>query len=506
MIYDKRKLKRYNIFLIVEFKPLKSPGRYSIGITRDMSPDGFSLESQTIDCQSGDIMEFRLKHPDTEWSVTISGEVIWKNHSWYKFAIGIKFLNADEEQNAKIYKLMSAVRDKADKPELISNDSGGAETEIVHAAISEAGATDNSLPHTCMTNATHIALKEAEHCSLTGKEKTFIARDEFDTSSDEAVEKIKPAGDIENIEEADKEDEKIYTANVDSGFGRKTAQTTFNNIDFAGNNQRKRGWLYVPFAAIVVIIFVIALPVMIKKFNNTLINSRPEVTESADYRHVEKDGAVSATNNSEMSGQSLNESSGPSQFQQTGEKPEVSVDNILRPESAANSEVPRNNAEKNTKIDVIADIDETLKALHAMQNERPSEARSIAETQKTKEAVFVKSEKAPETEATNNAIITNPDLLKKWEPIGSTQSGVPLFISPDNISHPYEDVVNLLVKASVNKKEFIDLLAINCSQIKLRILEERNGNNPVLSTYSNEWRDIIPDSMILYNSACPEKK
>jgi len=79
------------------------------------------------------------------------------------------------------------------------------------------------------------------------------------------------------------------------------------------------------------------------------------------------------------------------------------------------------------------------------------------------------------------------DLLKRWKYIGSVQNGILLYIDPDTISYPSEQVVNVLMRASVNNTEYIDMLAINCSESMLRILEERNGNNPVMSAYSDEW-------------------
>ena len=50
----------------------------------------------------------------------------------------------------------------------------------------------------------------------------------------------------------------------------------------------------------------------------------------------------------------------------------------------------------------------------------------------------------------------------------------------------------------------LDLLEIDCSQNKLRLLEERQGNNPALSDYSKKWKFIAPESTpeIIYDSVC----
>lgn len=672
MIYDKRKLKRHDIFLIVEFKPLRSCGGFSIGITRDLSPDGFSLESQTIECQRGDILEFRLKHPDAEWTVDISGEVIWRNHSWYKYVIGIKFLKVDEEQTTKILKLMSAVKDESNKPDLNSNDSEsmqGTEKEKPPGILPVAGAIDHQLPDTRVAKVNNASLREAQHCELTGTERTFIAGDVVGICIAETAEEIKPARDQNDsdnrfeatlikdnkshpesvqvqvndkaadnttrtdvIKEADAEHENIYAGHLNTSYSPETAQGRSLNINPAENNLKKKLWLYVPFAMVVIIIFAIALPVMIEKFNHASVDSIPVLTESTAKNNDEKDKDIPAQDYVQMSSQALNEPSGPSSVKQTGttdaipaEKiktanvrqassagqdstgilpsksivmaevkskktedsippaqidktikntPQMNNANIIKPETGTADKQLPDNAEKSRKIDLIAKIDETFKDLRTIQNEKQPETEVVIKTEKTPgDKPLIKTEeqpvttqvvrleetpvaaavterekipdvkqevKAPEEKrgdikkpdqsvkrpampnlallvkrdnsrtSINNSPaapgITTNDLLKKWTHIGSTKSGVPLFIAPDKISNPNEPVVNLLVKASVNKKDFIDLLAINCSQIKLRILEERNGNNPAFSSYSNEWKDIIPDSMILYNSACPDKK
>jgi hypothetical protein len=667
MIYDKRKLKRYDIFLIVEFKPLRSNGGFSIGITRDLSTDGFSIEAQTIECQRGDIMEFRFKHPDAELTVDIPGEVVWRNHSWYKYVIGIKFLNVNEEQKAKILKIMSAVRDAENKPELTGKDTESVpetEKEKMPEVMLGAVARDNPLADVRITKTDCIALKDAAHCELTDSERTFIAKDVYGTGNDNGKKDL-PAqeytdypekrfketllrdielhpgilqGPVDNkaveviahigkINEAAPDHEKPYTANFDAGSRRDAAQAKYN-IAAIEKRRKKKLWLYVPLATIVIIIFAIALPVMIKKFNNS---STLTVTESADYINTEKDEDISASNNAQMSSRDLNEPSVPSparnakadnvppveqdkavdllQVSSRGDSAgilpsksnviaevknqkteyvahpaeadktvknilQVNNANLVRTETGPGEKPLQDKIEKNRKIDLIANIDETLNNLRTIQNEKPQETVVVIETKKMPEykpivktekqpsamqivkreetppVAVTESKKIPEVEQevmaafeekkegakkTGSAVkmrempnvvllvkrdksrntqnnssatpgITTADLLKKWKHIGSTKSGVPLFIAPDNISYPYEHVVNLIVKASVNKKDFVDVLAINCSQIKLRILEEHNGNNPAFSSYSNEWKDIIPDSMILYSSACPGKK
>ncbi|RJR14521.1 MAG: PilZ domain-containing protein [Nitrospiraceae bacterium] len=666
MIYDKRQLKRHEIFLIVEFKPLRSPGGYSIGITRDLSPDGFSLEAQTIDSQRGDIMNFRLKHPDAEWSVDISGEIIWRNHSWYKYVTGIKFLKVTEEQRTKILQLMSAVRDKPDN-EIDPVEFPAAEKGKLIDATSEAATVRNLLPDPAAEKASPASLRSLEYCELTGTERTFITGEIPVISSDDIAEEIRPArnGDpsdnnlesallndngsthqsadlpvndkvadrvihTNSIEQADAEPEKTSATHLNTVYIQDAVHTLHSDsIDPSENNRKKKLWRYVPVAMVVAIVFAIALPVMIKKFNHDSIDSAQVLTESTNNGSVENEADIPATDNILTDRKALSNEDWTSPVKQTGmdaadlpdkkkalnSRPAPVIDNstsIQPPGSVkaheiknSNTEEPappaekgktalntlkmnnaktlaetgtvvptRDNVEKSGKIDLIAKIDETFKDLRAIKIDEPIETEAFTETEKTPaDKPLVKAEERPVTpqvvkheeipaiaaiqesepsvthkqevnipgenksqikktgpsvnrpempsvallvkrdksrRSTNNSSPaqggTSSDLLKTWKHIGNTKSGVPLFIAPENTSYPYEHVVNLLVKASVNKKDFIDLLAINCSQIKLRILEERNGNNPAFSSYSSEWKEINPDNMILYNSACPEKK
>jgi hypothetical protein len=93
------------------------------GITRDLTTAGFSMEAQSIDCKSGDIFEFRLKHPGGDQELVLSGEVVWKSHSWDKYVIGVKFREISKEHRTGILKLMSGAKDVTSPSGLREKDS-----------------------------------------------------------------------------------------------------------------------------------------------------------------------------------------------------------------------------------------------------------------------------------------------------------------------------------------------------------------------------------------------
>ncbi|MEW6600613.1 MAG: hypothetical protein AB1499_06550 [Nitrospirota bacterium] len=205
------------------------------------------------------------------------------------------------------------------------------------------------------------------------------------------------------------------------------------------------------------------------------------------------------------------ETARPLEVKQATKAPELQ--NVLEAKTAVKSIEPVKAPEVKPVVDVpapmpVLEVKHTAKATEADKGSIAKDDKPKTTTSLPNVMLLVKRDKAG-SGANNTQVspsVTAGNLIKKWKPIGNTKSGVPIFIAPDNISHPHENVVNLFVKTSVDKKEFVDLLAINCSQAKLRILEERNGMNPAFSSYSREWKDISPDSMILYNSACPEKR
>jgi hypothetical protein len=240
MRYDKRKLERLDIFLMVEFKPLQSMGGGTTGITIDLTTAGFSMEAQSIDCKVGDIFEFRLKHPSGHQELILSGEVVWKNHSWYKYVIGVKFLEISKEQRTGILKLMSGVKDVTTAAGLSEEDSSSQpeiEKREEPAVKEDSVKTDDSGLDTSELSSSDIDLEESGHEEPQDREETSIAGDE--------------------------------TGEVKVGSSVPyAAEVIHDDVSSAEEGRKKKAWLYVPLAAAVIVILLIALPSMIENFDH----------------------------------------------------------------------------------------------------------------------------------------------------------------------------------------------------------------------------------------------
>ena len=112
MLPEKRQSVRSEAFLIVEFKPSNRTTEYSLGVTSNISPDGFSLDYQGSDFRQGETLECKLKHPDSKFSVSAIGEIVWRKDSWYNCAAGIKFIEIAEDAKNSILDFIAMHRNK----------------------------------------------------------------------------------------------------------------------------------------------------------------------------------------------------------------------------------------------------------------------------------------------------------------------------------------------------------------------------------------------------------
>ncbi len=108
MLVERRKSKRLDICIIVEFKALES-SMSSLGITRDFAGDGFSFESQDLDIGPGENLDFKFKNAESDLYVSTEGEIVWKRrNSEFSHLVGIRFNKLDDETRREMYEAVSA--------------------------------------------------------------------------------------------------------------------------------------------------------------------------------------------------------------------------------------------------------------------------------------------------------------------------------------------------------------------------------------------------------------
>jgi outer membrane protein OmpA-like peptidoglycan-associated protein len=112
MLLEKRKYTRTDIFLIIHFRLVHNLYEYAVGISRNYSDEGFCMESQNFDCRPGQILECTVKHPESDSSVSILGEIVWKKDGWYNAVMGVQFLHTEEKTVKALREMLHAGRKK----------------------------------------------------------------------------------------------------------------------------------------------------------------------------------------------------------------------------------------------------------------------------------------------------------------------------------------------------------------------------------------------------------
>ncbi|MBI5056524.1 MAG: PilZ domain-containing protein [Nitrospirae bacterium] len=96
MLESKRQFRRFDLPLIVKFRPTYGPTQYSLGLTKNISCDGLCLEARDFNFIKFENLELELKFPQGNSSVSIFGEVIWKKQDGNISRAGIKLRLQDE--------------------------------------------------------------------------------------------------------------------------------------------------------------------------------------------------------------------------------------------------------------------------------------------------------------------------------------------------------------------------------------------------------------------------
>ena len=120
----KRKFKRLNSSFFIEVRSLKGVVSFFLGLTNNISYEGFSFTFQNFALEPRQRLQFKLIHHRTKSIIYFHGDVIWQEQKDMKCSAGVRFCDYKE----KIHKIMlEVISDICNIPVnslLTSNDTG----------------------------------------------------------------------------------------------------------------------------------------------------------------------------------------------------------------------------------------------------------------------------------------------------------------------------------------------------------------------------------------------
>ncbi len=98
-------------------------------------------------------------------------------------------------------------------------------------------------------------------------------------------------------------------------------------------------------------------------------------------------------------------------------------------------------------------------------------------------------------------------ISERWEKVGTMLNGLRIFVDNNTKSVPLENIVRVWVKTIATSNNYMDLLEVDCVQLKTRKLDSQN-ESPAFSNQTNNWKFIIPESPteLVSDAVCLKKK
>lgn len=111
MLDNKRKYERFNLPLVVSFRPTYGATEYSMGLMKNFSFEGLALETKKFSFIRYESLELNLKFPQSGTFASLHGNVAWKKQTDNKCLAGIKFKVSDNKIQNNILEKISAIGD-----------------------------------------------------------------------------------------------------------------------------------------------------------------------------------------------------------------------------------------------------------------------------------------------------------------------------------------------------------------------------------------------------------
>jgi hypothetical protein len=103
----RRKYNRFESSLFIQFKPLQDAASYFLGLTRNLSYEGFSFAFQNTALEPGQRLQFKLKHPQSNMMISFLGDIIWQEQKNVNYLAGVRFCDFNKQNKEIMLKIIS---------------------------------------------------------------------------------------------------------------------------------------------------------------------------------------------------------------------------------------------------------------------------------------------------------------------------------------------------------------------------------------------------------------
>jgi outer membrane protein OmpA-like peptidoglycan-associated protein len=288
---ERRQSARSDIFLVIEFSPFNT-STYSQGVSENISLEGLSFDSASHDSRIGEILELKIKDPDSYLSLAVLGEIIWKRELWYKCMTGVKFKDIDKDTENKIAELVSAVAHKHAGLSVSDKEDKSTETskEEKRPAASLDSSREEELHSAILGENNNASFEEAEEKMIPSEDSsagTSMIADSIDKVIDKTAAREIDDMKVRDLNRKESEDEKLKIPDEPMKFSWTAAES---------KDQRRKRRLFITLISILMIAAAVILSFKFDNIKQLLLTHTPTTGPLPLHDTIEQDVKVAGNN------------------------------------------------------------------------------------------------------------------------------------------------------------------------------------------------------------------
>jgi hypothetical protein len=108
VLENKRKFERFDLAVITQFKPVNEVTQHSLGLTKNFSREGLSIETRDFNFTPDKNLNLEIKSPNGSTAVSLIGDVMWKRQGENTNIAGVKLIFKDEKNQKEALEKLSS--------------------------------------------------------------------------------------------------------------------------------------------------------------------------------------------------------------------------------------------------------------------------------------------------------------------------------------------------------------------------------------------------------------